>query len=615
MATTFTPTYYTADQVGEMSPTERENAVGAVLQQLLRQMEQARPIINGLEDAAVPLATGSVVQHATLRIQSANLTDNDGSQVIEAEDEFPVDARSVGSWWELTSAATGGVESAPAVTGAAPPYNMEPAQTLILNVDGGGNTTATFDASAAFDQTGAGPFAFVDGATFDVTIDDGAAQTVTVEAVDVVDIGAVTAAELAAIINAQTTACLASVVGADTRVTSLIRGTDSAVVIDNFSPAASGARTVGNVPPFNLAPGEVLILNVGGLGDVPATFDATAGFFEPVADEPYDLSGGKSWFVIVNGAPEATITFVDGDFAVPAAATAAEVIAVINAQIVGATAAPAFSKFRVTSSNPGSASEVRSNGGTVPWFANPDTLGNGDAANINAVTFNEAKVVIEADIPGVVVTNPGGGMVITTVATGAAASLEVDAATTAAALGFAQATTNGTDSTEDVLNLDGETAGAGDVADIDQVTFDEAKALIEADIAGVTVTQNDDDELVITTNDLGADVSLEVVAHTAAALGLDVQTVSGTDNQTGVVSFGFGAGAENDLYADASNIMTGEGERQGAGVNANPSGQFSLAGKKLRGTVETTGGLGRVSDLEDLDMTLHVLWTVPAAAE
>src|SRR5690606_14719760 len=112
--------------------------------------------------------------------------------------------------------------------------DLEPGDTLAVAVDGGAPATATFDATPAARETGnAEPFALADGQTLTVAIDGGPVQLITFLASEFAALGAATAAEVAAVINAKIAGAKAAVTGGGTRVTitSDRRGTSSSVEI------------------------------------------------------------------------------------------------------------------------------------------------------------------------------------------------------------------------------------------------------------------------------------------------------------------------------------------------------------------------------------------------
>ncbi len=91
------------------------------------------------------------------------------------------------------------------------------------------------------------------------------------------------------------------------------------------------------------------------------------------------------------------------------------------------------------------------------------------------------------------------------------------------------------------------TTGTGDVANIDAVTFAEIKTVIEADILpAVTVTQNDNLTIKITSNTTGATSTVSVVSGNARTiLGLSVEVGTGADAVGGARAIPT-AGSDND---------------------------------------------------------------------
>ncbi len=101
--------------------------------------------------------------------------------------------------------------------------------------------------AAIITGSNAGPFALADGDSFSLQMNGGPPQTVTFHASDFVNIGAATAAEVAAAINAATTGVTAADVGGAVQLTSDIIGSNSQIKITdiNNSPAfVMGLSTV-----------------------------------------------------------------------------------------------------------------------------------------------------------------------------------------------------------------------------------------------------------------------------------------------------------------------------------------------------------------------------------
>jgi hypothetical protein len=202
--------------------------------------------------------------------------------------------------------------------------------------------------------------------------------------------------------------------------------------------ATAGSITGTEVEPFDLEPGDDLDIEVDGAAAQTATFNAAAASLESGTAELYDLDNGDTLTVIIDGGATQTITFSTGDFADIDNATAEEVAAVINNQIVGASASASSGGTKVTikSDRRGTSSSVQVTGGSANadlGFSTVAVTGTGNVANIDAVTAAEAITVIEAAVtaPSVTVTSVGGAIKITSDTTGVSSSVQVLASSTA----------------------------------------------------------------------------------------------------------------------------------------------------------------------------------------
>lgn len=234
--------------------------------------------------------------------------------------------------------------------------------------------------------------------------------------------------------------------------------------------AAAAGTVLGTViGPFVLAHGVTLVGQVDGAGSQTATISAVASSRESAA-ETWDFTGGKTLTVSINGGATQTITFVDGNFADPANATAEEVAAVINAGISGASASVTSggTKVTITTDRKGTGASVNVIGGTANAllaFTTGALAGTGNVANVEAVTVSEIKTIVEAawtNGSGVTVSNDGGAVRITSNTTGVSSSILVVGSSTADdELGLDNATHTGTDAgAVDTLQVDGKTDGA-----------------------------------------------------------------------------------------------------------------------------------------------------------
>lgn len=126
------------------------------------------------------------------------------------------------------------------------PFEIVTGQTLSVDVDGGGPVVATFTGTKATRTSGnAEPFALSNGVTLLVDIDGAGPQTIAFLTSEFVSIGAATAAEVAAVINAKISGAAASVVGGAVVITSDTAGTDSTVEVTGGTGAAALAFPAG----------------------------------------------------------------------------------------------------------------------------------------------------------------------------------------------------------------------------------------------------------------------------------------------------------------------------------------------------------------------------------
>jgi uncharacterized protein len=156
----------------------------------------------------------------------------------------PTTKTSAAATCTLATAATS--PSAGTVTSAVQPYNMEPGQTLVVAFEAGGDQTFTFAAVASSLVSGAEPFALVDAQTLTFVVNGGAMLTKVFGTAEFAAIGAATAEEVVASLNAFFAANDAGVVatltggGTTVTVTTTRRGTGASLVIGGTA-AALGA--------------------------------------------------------------------------------------------------------------------------------------------------------------------------------------------------------------------------------------------------------------------------------------------------------------------------------------------------------------------------------------
>ncbi len=245
--------------------------------------------------------------------------------------------------------------------------------------------------------------------------------------------------------------------------------TSDAATLDLSTAAISASPatlTGSNTGPWDLEPGDTVIGVVDGGSPATATFNATAAARECATAETYALTNNWTLTVKIDGGSVQTVTFITANFVSIGAATAEEVAAVINAKLVGAsaTATTSGTKVTITSDKRGTGSHVEVTGGSANGALGFNTAvmnGTGNVANIDAVTFTEAKTVIEAAIAGVTVTNASGAAKVSTTASGSSHTLVISAGSSADdEFGFDNATHTGADAaTVATLTVDAKSDG------------------------------------------------------------------------------------------------------------------------------------------------------------
>jgi len=240
--------------------------------------------------------------------------------------------------------------------------------------------------------------------------------------------------------------------------------------LQTAATAATAGRVLGTVVgPFALTPGDTLSIDVDGGGVALATFDAAAASRTSGNTETFDLLDGLDLTVAIDGGGVQTVTFNTAEFVDITNATAAEVAAVINAELIGASASVAAGAVVITSDTQGTDSGVNVTGGTANTggvnrlgFTTGNIAGTGDVADITQVSVAEIKTVVEADVAGLTVNNVGGAVEIVSNTTGPASSILVEAVSTADdELGLDNATHSGTSGAAvDTLQVDAKDYGA-----------------------------------------------------------------------------------------------------------------------------------------------------------
>jgi phage tail sheath protein FI len=201
--------------------------------------------------------------------------------------------------------------------------------------------------------------------------------------------------------------------------------------------------------PLVLADGAQIVVSIGGGPDQPAVVHGSAAQITSGNAGPFALVDGQTLGIKVDKGLEQIVTFQAAAFANIGAATPLEVAEAVNTQLFGGKALIAAGKLVLASDTEGLASAIEvSSGSAEGAFAFPGGAveGAGNVQNVRAVTLAELTAIVTAAIPALAVQPQAGGLWgLVTVAAGAAVTLQVRPATSAA-FGLDQAPHQGSDS-------------------------------------------------------------------------------------------------------------------------------------------------------------------------
>lgn len=223
------------------------------------------------------------------------------------------------------------------------------------------------------------------------------------------------------------------------------------------TPATLGPSDPG---PFTATDGDTFDMNVAGAPQT-ATFSGAAASITDAASYPIAPTAGTETIGItvagVNGGLEQTVTIGAG------LTTAAGIAADLNTKLVGVSATVDTGQVKLTTDQMGTGASVQvTDEGTLNVtlaFPTTEATGTGNVADIKAITPAEVEAILEAGIPGIAVTVAGATLIITTTATGPAASVQV-LGTSEIDFGFDALLHEGaTTAPQDTLTVDGKTPG------------------------------------------------------------------------------------------------------------------------------------------------------------
>jgi hypothetical protein len=321
-------------------------------------------------------------------------------------------------------------------------FDITGGTTLLVRVDGDAAQTVTFTGGAGSLATTTGaPWALANGETITFSIDGGANQVVTLATADFVSIAAATAAELQSTFEDQLTGVIVSNDGTEVTITSLRSGTSSDVEV--VSGTAGLLVDLGYIVGNNAGSGFAAFLDAATAAEVAAEINADTSDCTAAASDGYvritsNTVGTASRIQVAGGTANTVLGFDtnetagSGDFVDASAATALEMIAVINANAIGLVASLATTAVRLTSTILGTSSQIDVAASTVATTLGLSLTaanGTGDFADASVATAAEISVKIAASLTDGVASSASSKVKITSDTSGLTSTVEATGGT------------------------------------------------------------------------------------------------------------------------------------------------------------------------------------------
>jgi hypothetical protein len=508
-------------------------------------------------------------QKLSKAIGHADLTLGATSQIINFGSALPTDAIILASWLDVTEgfSSTGTATSATKTGTNTETFSMTDGMTVILDVDGNGAETATFNFDAGTQEdTTYYPVSDQVGKQVNVAVDGGANQLVTFTS----------PCTTAAHVQAQ----MAGVTG---------------VAISAASTAQAAQIPTNSVDAtFNLiVDGDTAVIDVD--NDAGGADTATwniARASSTGAAATYAALNGKTLVYTIDAGIQRTITFTATEV------DAATVNAKINSDMIGGSCVVNGTETDIFSDTYGTDSvlaiDATSTALAEIGHSAATNNGSGDAANGAATTIAEVKTFLEGDITGgsgITVTDIGSNRFsIVSNTTGATSELDVQSGTLLAKLGLTVAVvvgtadqvlltsdTLGTGSSVSVTNVDSNLTwaaasdGTGDAVDSTAVTAAEVITVFGTDFTQGSTYDTIGGAVAITSGTSGITSELDFTGGTGlSVLGYSVETINGVDAVNGTATVGMGpVGGDADAIIALGNVSAAIGKING------PKGDYS----------------------------------------
>ncbi len=212
------------------------------------------------------------------------------------------------------------------------------------------------------------------------------------------------------------------------------RGARAGTIVEIIPAGGSSANVLSGTGPYNLEPLQTLLLAVDGAVPASMTFTATRAQKAGAGGAFATMTNGLTLDIRVDGGATQTITFTAADI------TAAAVAARINASLLGGAAVVNGTEVDILSDTRGTSSSLEILAGSTAQVPTGQAVGlgspgTGNVANIDRVTAAEVAAVLNG-LGGAIAAVENNAVRLTSPTAGIASQLQVQATSTAIALGF-----------------------------------------------------------------------------------------------------------------------------------------------------------------------------------
>lgn len=215
----------------------------------------------------------------------------------------------------------------------------------------------------------------------------------------------------------------------------------------NYGPAVVTSKAGTFKVPHN----GTLKLRVAGGAEQTFTFPSVAATVTGGNTEPFNVVAGSTFKILINGGSELTVTFPDNI----AAATAAQVAAIIEAGLSGIVAIDGAGAVKLSTTKRGTGASIEITASTIATLLDltVDTYdGTGFTADADAATGAEVAAKIQATITAAAAAATGAKFKLTSTASGSTAKIDITGGTLVDEFGLELGVTAGVGTTENYLD-------------------------------------------------------------------------------------------------------------------------------------------------------------------